>query len=255
LDTAQKEETLAVVMPDRYYEARSLLARMLVRSGAFLTFESSHPLIETRPCRRRGGAETGFKVKYHEKKPDAPLWPIYFNLRTEDNPKPGPLSPEIVRQAALCLAHIPLAKKLRYQAAAGVPNAGDPFAKAFCELSASARIELSKHNEPDGKRSVAGVKNTVKIEPWAKTVLMIDDLITKGDSKLEAIRVLKEASFDVTDVVVLIDYELGAREELEKEGVTLHSVFTLSEFLNELVKKKLMLSWARTTIEQRLLYV
>ncbi len=28
----------------------------------------------------------GFKLKLHEKNPEAPLSPIFFNLRTEDNP-------------------------------------------------------------------------------------------------------------------------------------------------------------------------
>lgn len=37
-----------------------------------------------------------FKLKLHEKNPDAPLSPIFFNFRTPDNPKPGPLTDEVL---------------------------------------------------------------------------------------------------------------------------------------------------------------
>jgi uridine monophosphate synthetase len=74
---------------------------------------------------------------------------------------------------------------------------------------------------------------------------MLDDLISSGDSKLEAIKPLQQAGLEVNDVVVLIDREGGGREELEARGLTVHSVFKLRDLLDILVQ------YQRITIEQR----
>ena len=60
----------------------------------------------------------------------------------------------------------------------------------------------------------------------------MDDLATNAGSKLEAMEVLSAAGLEVRDVVVLVDRESGATEELAKHGVRLHAVFTLSELLD-----------------------
>ena len=60
---------------------------------------------------------------------------------------------------------------------------------------------------------------------------MIDDLATTGGSKFEAIDKLRQAGLHVSDVVVLVDRESGARESLTASGVKLHAVFTLSQML------------------------
>ena len=77
----------------------------------------------------RGGR--GFKLKLHEQNPNASLSPIYFNLKTPDNPKPGPLTLEIVNAIGQQFYYLARDLKLKYNYVAGVPNAGDPFAEAF----------------------------------------------------------------------------------------------------------------------------
>jgi len=66
--------------------------------------------------------------------------------------------------------------------------------------------------------------------------LVLDDLITTGGSKLEAIRPLEAAGLEVRDVVVLIDREQGGREELEAAGYRLHAVLRLGEMLDRLAE-------------------
>jgi len=53
--------------------------------------------------------------------------------------------------------------------------------------------------------------------------LVVDDLITRGDSKLEAIAPLEEAGLSVHDVVVLIDREQGGADDLSRRGYKLHA--------------------------------
>ena len=59
-------------------------------------------------------------------------------------------------------------------------------------------------------------------------VVVIDDIVTDGASKLEAIEPLEAAGLVVEDLVVLIDREQGGRERLAAKGYRLHAVLTIS---------------------------
>jgi uridine monophosphate synthetase len=67
-----------------------------------------------------------------------------------------------------------------------------------------------------------------------ETALVVDDLITRGDSKLEAIAPLEAAGLTVRDVLVLIDREQGGAEDLARRGYSLHAILRLSEILDSL---------------------
>jgi uridine monophosphate synthetase len=75
-----------------------------------------------------------------------------------------------------------------------------------------------------------------------ETAVVIDDLISSGGSKLEAIEPLEAAGLVVNDVVVLIDREGTGREELAAAGYRLHSVVTLSEITDTLEAEGLLTS-------------
>lgn len=62
--------------------------------------------------------------------------------------------------------------------------------------------------------------------------IVVDDLITKGDSKLEVINLLEKEGIVVNDVCVLIDREGGGREVIESQGKNLISVFKFCELLD-----------------------
>jgi orotate phosphoribosyltransferase len=64
-------------------------------------------------------------------------------------------------------------------------------------------------------------------------VVLIDDIITDGASKFEAIDVLEGAGLVVKDLVILIDREQGGRELLASKGYTLHSILTITQCLDE----------------------
>ncbi|MFA6502692.1 MAG: hypothetical protein WCT45_00330 [Candidatus Paceibacterota bacterium] len=209
------------------YLRKRALALGLEGVGAVLTAASNHPLV----VERQGphGVERGFRLKLHDKQPDAPLSPFFLNLRTPDNPKPGPLKGNIIILAAACMHQALLEKKVEYDAVAGVPNAGDPFAEALAKLSGKPLIHMEK-GEVDGKRFIAGIKGYVPME--IGNVLLVDDLVTKADSKIEAIEVLREAGMEVSDVVVLVDREQGGAKELDEWRCTLHAVFAITELLD-----------------------
>lgn len=172
----------------------------------------------------------GFRLKLHEKNPDAPLSPFYLNLRTKENPKPGPLTPELVDVIGRELWS--LARDQRVQQAdrvAGVPNAGDPLAAALSTVSGLPLLVLRKEEHADGRRVSTVVEGDVIQE---QEVLLVDDLITKADTKLEAIEVLEERGLGIRAVLVLLDREQGGADELWDRSVPLHALFTITELLN-----------------------
>jgi uridine monophosphate synthetase len=64
-----------------------------------------------------------------------------------------------------------------------------------------------------------------------ETVVLIDDVISSAQSKLEAIGVLEAEGLSVADLVVLVDRESGGREEVERRGVRFQALARISELL------------------------
>ncbi len=179
-----------------------------------------------------------FTLKLHEKHPDAPLSPFYLNLRTPDNPKPGPLTGEDCVLAAEILWQKILESGLSFSAIAGIPNAGDPLAEAIEKVAAAPRcfriIKLGK--EVDGEKRKIVPLAGFDYRPGEK-VLLVDDLITQADSKLEAIKAIEDSGLEVVGLIVLVDREQGGRERLEKVGYKLISAFTITELFDYYRKK------------------
>ncbi len=186
----------------------------------------------------------GFKLKIHETQPQAPLSPIYLNLRTPDNPKPGPLTPQLVGEIGAALWCLARRQYLPFDGVAGLPNAGTPLAYAFAVAAKRCGMEipllvLGKETSAE-KRAIAGIKSDGGLPPVrgrdTTTVLVVDDLITAGGSKDEGIGVLTKAGYRVRDVVVLVDREQGGADYLRKRGFGLHAAFTLAGIVDELAR-------------------
>ncbi|MEK9183535.1 MAG: hypothetical protein AAB890_00490, partial [Patescibacteria group bacterium] len=90
-----------------------------------------------------------------------------------------------------------------------------------------------------GRRKITKILNSYECVP-DKTVLIVDDLITRADSKLEAIIALQEKGFIVRDVIVFLDREQGGADELKSLGYNLYSIFTISQLLNFYLERKIV---------------
>jgi len=184
-----------------------------------------HPLV----VRREGphGEEFGFLLKMHEADPSKPLSPYYLDLRTpEHHKKPGPVTPEIIDLGARCLVYA--ARELTYDAAVGLPDTGGPFAAAFVRHATGKElIRLTKFEH--GKfRCIGGLKD-YDFNATVHTVLPIDDVISAGDTKDEAVFNLRNDAFEVNNLVVIVDRQEGGREKMAKLGCQVHEVFTATE--------------------------
>lgn len=171
-----------------------------------------------------------FKLKLHEKNSTAPLSPIYITLR---RPPDGPLTDEDVEAIGKELYNLVRRKKILFDIIAGIPRAGEPFAEVIARLSGRPLIKLGKKIVGDKRRIDSVIGGEYRKN---QLVLLFDDLITKADTKKEAIAVCENAGLVVSAVVVLIDREQGGSEELRDSGYELHAVFPLFAILDYYVQ-------------------
>lgn len=71
-------------------------------------------------------------------------------------------------------------------------------------------------------------------------VVMIDDVATTGNSVVNAIKSLKEASITIEDAYVIVNRMEGADEALKELGVKLHSITNIIQITQVLHEQKLV---------------
>jgi uridine monophosphate synthetase len=122
-----------------------------------------------------------------------------------------------------------LAGDLKFDRIAAIPYAGLPIGTALALEMDRPLIYPRKEVKAHGtRRAIEGA-----FEP-GETVLVVDDLITRGTSKIEAIAPLEAAELSVRDVLVLIDREQGGADDLAQRGYRLHAVLRLTKVLEAL---------------------
>lgn len=122
-----------------------------------------------------------------------------------------------------------LLKNLKYDRMAAIPYAALPIVGAISLLLGKPWLYTRKEVKVYGtKKVIEGQFNK------GETVVVVDDLITKGDSKIEALEPLLDAGLKIKDFVVLLDYEKGGSAMLKQKGYKLHAAMTVNELIDEL---------------------
>jgi orotate phosphoribosyltransferase len=117
----------------------------------------------------------------------------------------------------------------------GVPTAGVPFATMVSQKLTLPLIYYRKARKEHGVRK--------KIEGSVERndrVLIVDDLITTGESVIEAAEAVREQGAIATELVVLLDREQGGSERLRQAYVEPHILFRVSEAFAWLTQVKLL---------------
>ncbi|HEY58290.1 MAG TPA: orotidine-5'-phosphate decarboxylase [Anaerolineae bacterium] len=145
--------------------------------------------------------------------------PIYLDLRLLAS------FPDLLAQVAA--AYADLLRPLTYDRLAALPYAALPIGTAVALHTGEPLIYPRKEVKAYGTRAaIEGLHRP------GERVVLLDDLATTGGSKIEAAEKLRAAGLQVSEVVVLIDRQSGARAELAPHGLRLHAVFTLTELLD-----------------------
>lgn len=145
--------------------------------------------------------------------------PIYVDLRKLIS------YPQLMDQVANLF--LKMMKEIKFDRMAGLPYSGLPIGTAISVKGKIPMIFARKElNTLESKQLVEGVYKK------GEQVVVIDDMIISGKTKLEHVALFRPRELNVKDVVVLIDKEKGGKERLKSEGITLHAAFTLADLLN-----------------------
>ncbi|KAM3354729.1 hypothetical protein ACQJBY_025452 [Aegilops geniculata] len=150
--------------------------------------------------------------------------PIYLDLRVLVS------HPRLLSRVAALLGSLPPTRP--YGLLCGVPYTALPFASV---LSVARSIPMILRRYHDTGAGAAPAMRTQGSFRAGDTVLIVEDLVTSGASVLETVAPLRDEGLVVADAVVVVDREQGGRENLAANGVTLHSLMTLTEVLAVLV--------------------
>jgi uridine monophosphate synthetase len=151
--------------------------------------------------------------------------PIYIDLRlTISDPKLlvaiGEAMHETVRDR-----HIDLI--------CGVPYTALPFATAISIQHTIPMVLKRKEKKEYGTgKLIEGIYQK------GQKCLVIEDVITSGQSVFETIVPLTQEGLVVEDIVVLVDREQGGRQFIESKGLRVHPICTISSIVKELLSEK-----------------
>lgn len=154
--------------------------------------------------------------------------PIYIDLRDIIS------YPGILKAIALLMNEKSM--KINFNKLLGIAYAGIPLVTAMNQMSDVPASYIRKEKKEHGtKKLIEGMLNL------EDRVLIVDDVITTGESKIEAVKKIREeVGCKIAGVLVFIDREQGGREKLEKHGLKLYSVTTLFNLVNEIYKQGLI---------------
>lgn len=165
-----------------------------------------------------------FRIKLHDRLPDAPLSPIYINLRLLRS------YPSALKKVVDAMCQLVNDNIENFDLIADVPTAGTPFSVIASQVlnipMITPRMDIKSHGLSD---RIDGTYSE------GKRVLIIDDLITAADSKLQIVGLLENAGLRPTAVLVVLDREQGGRAGLEKRGIKLITLLTITELLSSLL--------------------
>lgn len=218
----KSQQELADLLLNTKIEAK-VIRRKQKEDGSYYLEESSR---QTSPI-DFAKEEGEFALKVHEVKPEAPLSPIYVNLRN--------LPEEVLAKIAQVLAEVPLTTPQDY--CTGVPKAALVIAQKFSEAAGIPFINVFDKIGPDTDRKIV-IKEGMSPQPDTK-LLVIDDVIAHGKSKLEALEAAKAIGFYV-NMLVLIDREQGGIEQIEKEGCKVYAAMKLTDILDYYMEKNMI---------------
>jgi uridine monophosphate synthetase len=165
--------------------------------------------------------------------------PIYIDLRLL------PSDPAVLARVAAAYAN--LLSALSFDRLAAIPYAALPIGAAVALQMSRPLIYPRKEIKAHGhRRAVEG-----HFEPGER-VAVLDDLITTGGSKIEAVQALRDAGLIIEDVVVLIDRQSTGAMDLRAHGLRLHAVLTLEQMVAVLADRGIVSPAERAIVEQYL---
>ncbi|MFP5272326.1 orotate phosphoribosyltransferase [Coleofasciculus sp.] len=128
--------------------------------------------------------------------------------------------------AQLLLSHLPQDT----QAVAGLTLGADPIVSAVSVVSAIANRPIPAliiRKEAKGHGTKAYIEGPSL--PAGAKVVVLEDVVTTGKSAMKAVERLREAGYQVDQVLALVDRQQGGAEFYQSVGLGFQAVFTIQD--------------------------
>ncbi|MGQ4647153.1 orotate phosphoribosyltransferase [Lyngbya aestuarii] len=152
------------------------------------------------------------------------------------NGKPVTLDP----QGALAVGRLLLSMLTAdTQAVAGLTLGADPIVTAVSVVSAIENRPIPAliiRKEPKGHGTKAYIEGPNL--PVGAKMVVLEDVVTTGQSAMKAVERLKHAGYEVEQVIALVDRQQGGAELYESMGLKFQAVFTIEEIQQRWLDQK-----------------
>ncbi len=153
--------------------------------------------------------------------------PMYMNLRNLGS------HPKFLKKVSKAIGEI--VEDLNYDIIAGIPYGAIPLMMGVSlELDRPVIFPRKESKEYGMAKDIIGDFEA------GQRVVVVDDLVTTGDSKIESMVPFDEAGLKVEDFVVILDYDRGATDLLAQSGYALHSIMTTAEAVDIIAAESLI---------------
>ncbi|EPB67084.1 orotate phosphoribosyltransferase [Ancylostoma ceylanicum] len=157
------------------------------------------------------------------------MTPIYIDLRRIIS------HPKTLRMAAQAICDIIVAKGLQCDYVVGVPYAALPLATHVSDILDVPMLMKRKEVKSYGTGKLIELLKGV-YQPGG-TALVVEDVVTSGESIRETAEALRNEGLKVTDAVAVLDRQQGGTKELAKATINFHSVLTMEKILDGMIAK------------------
>lgn len=116
------------------------------------------------------------------------------------------------------------------QAVAGLTLGADPIVSAVSVVSVYENNPIPAliiRKEAKGHGTMAYIEGLTL--PTGASVVVLEDVVTTGQSALKAVERLTSAGYSVSEVMALVDRQQGGEELYKSAGLNFRSIFTITD--------------------------
>lgn len=127
-------------------------------------------------------------------------------------------------------------KPLKINAIGGLTQGADPIAVATAMVSGMENKGIKAFVVRKAAKE-HGLKKLIEGDiHQGDKVVIVDDVITTGQSTIDAIDRARSEGLNILKVIVLVDRSEGGKENIERKGVQVESVFTINDLMDKYKK-------------------
>ncbi len=170
-------------------------------------------------------SEKGFRFNLHDKYPDVPLSPNYWDFRD--------ILRDVHIRNLIAVLMLPLIMRVKFDILVDLPQSISPLVTTLSDKTGINIITI-RSEALKGEKKDHGVDKPImgKYEKGQRALLLDDVVSSRARTKLKAISVLQEAGIKVVRKIFVIgDREEGGREYLAKREWLLVSILHFRKML------------------------